>query len=190
MALIREATLQRLQKRFGPKPDEGQAFLRRHTRVADGAGNRLVETLIGPLPARISFDAENRMTEHPIAGQPGAQHRYMVELTAYTEVYEKDELLWAGEPWAGARNVLKGTRRVATSVNPTTPALLRKFYIAQNEGITGTSEPAWPSALNGTVVDAGVTWKCMGQWAELQIIEIAEFDSYELTRDLYCDLRS
>lgn len=34
------------------------------------------------------------------------------------------------------------------------------FYIAKNSGLTGTSEPTWPTVIGNQVIDNEVTWEC------------------------------
>ena len=48
-------------------------------------------------------------------------------------------------------------------VEPTTGNGYR--YRASGAGNTGASEPAWPTAIGGTVVDGSVTWKCVSKTA-------------------------
>lgn len=46
---------------------------------------------------------------------------------------------------------------VGKFARPTTPNLLR-FESTASTGNTGSTEPVWPAAVGGTVVDGGVTW--------------------------------
>jgi len=183
MALIRPATLRRIQTKFGPKSDEGQVFIQTNGRLRDGAGWKENKITVGPLPARISFDQENRVREQPIAGQPGAQHRYLVELSAYTDINEKQDILWAAAPWLASRVVATGQRFMPTIPNGF-------IYEAEIGGSTSAVQPTWPIVVGGTVMDGAVTWECVGGYQVLRIVEIGRFDSYEMTRDVYCDLRT
>lgn len=41
-------------------------------------------------------------------------------------------------------------------------------YISNNGGVTGASQPTWPTVIGNTVVDGGITWRCLsknaGNW--------------------------
>ncbi|OFX13532.1 MAG: hypothetical protein A2Z18_03395 [Armatimonadetes bacterium RBG_16_58_9] len=39
------------------------------------------------------------------------------------------------------------------------PAPDNRTYEAQNSGLTSSSEPSWPTTINGLVVDGGITWR-------------------------------
>jgi hypothetical protein len=60
--------------------------------------------------------------------------------------------------WTGSTPIEIGDRRVPV-------ALGSKWYVALTNGITGTSEPIWPTTIGNTLVDGGVTWRCEGSYA-------------------------
>ena len=62
----------------------------------------------------------------------------------------------AGETWAAETATVEGD-----AVTPTTANGLA--YQCATAGDTGTTEPAWPVAIGGTVTDGTVEWTCVGQ---------------------------
>jgi len=65
--------------------------------------------------------------------------------------------LMTQQPWAASTFV-----RQYYAVSPSTPVYdtngVRLAYQATNSGTTGGTEPTWPTAIDDTVVDNGVTW--------------------------------
>lgn len=67
---------------------------------------------------------------------------------------------------------------VGAYVIPTAAHLTGSYYkcTAITTGISGGTEPVWPTLLGNTVVDGGVTWTC--EYSEsLEYQEMAEFDA-------------
>jgi hypothetical protein len=54
--------------------------------------------------------------------------------------------------------------KVGEGVQPLTPN--GYLYQAIASGTSGSSEPAWPTKINATVTDSGVTWKCVAKLPE------------------------
>ena len=181
--LLKQGQIARLRRKFGPKPDEGQVFIQTQTRVEDGVGYKTVIEWLGPIPARISFDPENRSAERVIAGQPTSQHRYLVELPFETEVWETQQLMWAGVPWLPSKSYLAGHRVVPSNANG-------KVYRAENTGVTASLEPDWTDITGDYNSDGTINWICVGDYSKLSVIEIAQYESYAITKDVYCDFRS
>lgn len=60
--------------------------------------------------------------------------------------------------WEGNTPVEAGDRRVPTAIGA-------YWYVALNNGVTGISQPTWPTTIGNTVVDGEVTWRCEGTYS-------------------------
>jgi hypothetical protein len=189
MALIRPRVMRRLRRKVGPRRDEGQVFIVRQaaTRSRDGAGWKPgAPATSGPHGARVTMLPRQRDVETVGAGSLSQIARYLMELPAFLEVRQSDVLHYAPPPWQAGTLYESGM-----GITPTTPT--GSVYINTVEGVTGTVEPDWATDApdkGDTVTDGDVTWQNVGGYIPLQVVEVDQLETYELTRDVYCDLKS
>lgn len=76
-----------------------------------------------------------------------------------------------------------------TIVAPTTPVVNGIVFKAITAGTSSTTEPFWPTAFGGTVVDGGITWQAVSRLAgvlqEIAPSAIIELFQLQLTQDLH-----
>ena len=76
-----------------------------------------------------------------------------------------------GEPatisnWTAGETIGAEWATVPTAANQT-----GLFYQSTSGGITGSTEPIWPTMVGGTVTDNTVTWTCIGSMANFRIYD-------------------
>lgn len=49
------------------------------------------------------------------------------------------------------------------------------YFVATAAGVTGATEPVWPTTAGGTVVDGTVTWKAMPYWSAWRLIPTVSY---------------
>jgi len=65
----------------------------------------------------------------------------------------------AGTAWTAGAPVTAGAYFAPTGAPGNNPPFV---FLAQTTGVTGGTEPIWPTAIGGTVADNTVTWQCFG----------------------------
>lgn len=99
------------------------------------------------------------------ADQIGTNQIYFTRAGNFTVDSEGDLVLPGGEKllgylgWSPNENITAGTTISADG----------DLFRANSTGVTGTTEPTWPTAQNATVADGGVTWQNIGQMTPAQM---------------------
>lgn len=184
MPIIRQATLRRLRKRLAPDNIEGVIYIVRKSLVNEHNGSGKIEVLQrkGPIPSRVSFESYYRAKEELVAGRPQGEHRYLFELDAGTDIRATDKIEYIGQEWAPNLRVTEGL-----IYHPLTPN--GYTYRAEQTGTTGPTPPMWNNVRGESFADGTVIWKNLGKYGVFEVIEISEVDSYEIVKDVFCDLR-
>ena len=65
-------------------------------------------------------------------------------------------------PWAPLAPYVKGASVTPKNVNLSTTTLPQYQFVAISGGISGAQPPVWPTDAGVVVLDASVTWLCLG----------------------------
>src|SRR6476661_817943 len=179
--IVEQEELSEIRAELGPQAEEGQVFLSREgVKVRQGAGWTNPPDIMTLLPARVSYQPYRGTQEKVQAGSVGARLRYLVELPAFTIVTEDDFIDIAAPTWAPNRPVDKGQQRI-----PSTPD--GNIYAATSKGVTGATEPTWGASPSS---DGTTGWQRLHKYLRISIAEVAEADPYEVTRNVWGDLKT
>lgn len=64
--------------------------------------------------------------------------------------------------WAPGQAVAVGAIAVPGYTEDGYPGYTGRYYRCTTAGVTGATEPAWPTVEGGTVADGGAVWECAG----------------------------
>lgn len=184
--IVEPEELSEIRDELGPQPEEGQVFLvKAGVKVRQGAGMTKAAETSTLLPARVSYQPYRGTQEKVQAGSVGARLRYLVELPAFTDVNEDDFIDIAAPTWSAGAPVDAGQERI-----PSTPD--GYIYAATSKGVTGDTEPTWGATVTyGFGSGDGTTaWTRKHPYLRISIAEVAEADPYEITRNVWGDLKT
>ncbi len=100
----------------------------------------------------------NQVTGIPrIDKSPGADLPYTIDWYPWLR---GDDLYWSEFP--SPEQAAKRFYHAGQTVTPSRDRLNGHRYQAQNAGVIGAAEPAWPTGSGATVVDGSITWKEIG----------------------------
>lgn len=115
------------------------------------------ETIINDLWNDVSLGQRVGAAMWWISGKTTYQTQLINVLSAYPgDIYGQVIGPSDDGPWLAGTSYSQGTLRMP--VNP--PATQRYRYEATTGGVSGTTEPVWPTTINGTVQDGTVVWTC------------------------------
>ena len=184
--LIKPGLLNRIERRVGPKPDEGLFEVLRDTGpVAEGAGfKRAGRTVVDTVAGRATHISDLNIAEKQKQSAIRADADYFVSLKAGTDVRNEDKLREIALDWEADKYYFAGQKTIPTTANG-------KLYLCQVGGRSDAVEPTWPESEGDTVVDGDATWRCLGNCPVMEVVEVGSpntFGDY-ISKKVFAKLR-
>lgn len=189
MSLISPAQLAAIRRQVGPKKDEGIFRIINETTLGpapSGAGFSKggASTTQGEYGGRCIYIGNLNARELERLGIVRADADYIISLEAFTPISNTSKVIEVGPSWAASTRYQAGQHVIPSVENG-------RLYLAVVSGETSGSQPVWPTTVNATVVDGGVTWRCLGLYRHFEVIKVmgpGTYGDFISTRAL-CNLR-
>ena len=168
MAIVSPGLLNRIERKVGPKPDEGLFQILRDTGPqVEGAGFKrsgrgVFQEVAGRSTHMSDLNIGERVRNNIVRGDAD----YIIALKAGTDIRGDDTLREIAEDWVAQKYYFGRKKVVSVSRNG-------YLYLCQVPGLSGSTEPAWGIVMGGYTTDGQVQWMNTGKYPVFEVVEVA-----------------